>query len=356
MQLKKIAKKILKLGVPYGILLIYNKIRPSRRINYDFHSIYGKYYFPHYNNSHSLPQSYPDAYNKDGRKIDFFFIHDEHLAHSVYSDSKYFQYDRYNFGLDTHFYTHQKMLEVMGKPLRKYGMLIEAEIICPNDYLIFERNPGLEKNFDKIFTYSDDILQKLPNSRYVPYGITPWYKNFSPDNYYEKTKNISMVASNKKMVPLHEYRNAVAMQCKTNRLADIYGTFDGGQYCDILEPFKDYRFSIVIENELTAYGFTEKITNCFAAMTIPVYLGATRINNIFNPDGIIQFNMKDNIEKILKGLCKKSYEERVDAVIDNFNKVNINKSAFDIMYESYIQRDVGKLNPGQLIKAACINF
>lgn len=248
--------------------------------------------------------------------MELFFIRDVHGAHLVYSGSKYFQYDRYNFGLDTHFYTHNSMLEVMGKPKRKYGMLIESEIICLDDYSIFKKNPGPEKDFDLIFTYSEEILQKVANSRHVPYYIKPWYGNsymmassngickeeklLNPYNYKYKSKNISIIASGKDSVPLHRYRNSIARQCKTKQLADTYGTFDGGRYCAISEPFKDYRFSIVIENEVTPYGFTEKITNCFAAMTIPVYLGATKINNLFNPERIIQFNINDDIEGVLK--------------------------------------------------------
>jgi putative lipoic acid-binding regulatory protein len=339
-----------------GLLNILRKIKyklsPPPLFNIPIHhDIYGNIYLPYYNTHTFLNNNYPDIYNQQGKKMELFFIRDIHGAHFVYSGSKYFQYDRYNFGLDTHFYTHNSMLEVMGRPKRKYGMLVESEIIVPDDYTIFKKNSGLEKDFDLIFTYSDEILQTIPNSRYVPYYIKPQYKIFSSDNYKYKSKNISIIASGKEMVPLHKYRNAIARQCKTNNLADTYGTFDGGRYCDISEPFKDYRFSIVIENEITPYGFTEKITNCFAAMTIPIYIGASKVDEIFNPDGIIQFKMTDDIEEVIKKCTKEFYEERIHAIIDNFNMVIIDKSADDIIYENYIYKDVGKLNPGELIKS-----
>jgi len=280
--MKKMLKKIAKYVVPYGITELYRKFFSVPK---DIHKIYGKYYLPHYNSDAPLNSRYPDIYNHEKEKMELYFIRDVIFAHIIYSNSKYFQYDRYNFGLDTHFYTHNSMLETIGKPKRRFGMLVEAEIICPNDYAIFERNPGLEKDFDLIFTYSDKILQKIPNSRYVPYYIRPWYGHsymmgngfhqdegvISVDNCKNKSKNISVIASGKDFVPLHKIRNAIAMQCKTRGLADTYGTFDGGRYCAIWEPFQDYRFSIVVENEITPYGFTEKITNCFAAMTIPAF-------------------------------------------------------------------------------------
>jgi hypothetical protein len=180
--------------------------------------------------------------------------------------------------------------------------------------------------------------------------LTSWYNSSglgieASNRYKYKTKDISIIASGKTMVPLQKYRNAIAMHCKLNQLADTYETFDGGTYCDISEPFKDYRFSIVIENEITPYGSTEKITNCFASMTIPVYLGATRIDNLFNLDGIIHFNMNDDIETRLKQYTKEFYEERIPAVIDNFNRVNSGKTANDIIYKKYLCNDVGKISP-----------
>ena len=348
---------------------IYNKLkylllfRPPYSQKFT-HKKYGKFYLPYYNTDILLNNHYPDIYNHEGKKIELYFIRDVHGAHLVYSDSQYFQFDRYNFGLDTHFYTHNSMLETMGRPKRKYGMLVESEIIVPDDYTIFKKNKGLENDFNLIFTYSDKILQSISNSRYVPYYIKPWYgymmgssdevgenkRSFSPVNYENKTKNISIIASGKDTVPLHKYRNAIARQCKINCLADIYGTFDGGRYCDISEPFQDYRFSIVIENEITPYGFTEKITNCFAAMTIPVYLGASKIDSLFNPEGIIQFRITDDIETVLKKCTKELYDEKIPSIMENYKKVTNGKSAEDIIYENYISKDVGKISPGDLLK------
>jgi hypothetical protein len=308
---------------------------------------------PYYNTALKLNNQYPDMYNRDGNKIELFFIRDMHFAFDVYSYSKYFQFDRYNFGLDTHFYTHNFMLETMGKPQRKYGELVESEIIVPDDYKIFEKNKGLENDFDLIFTYSDNILQAIKNARFVPYNFRPWYKKDdinSHVNYKNKTKNISIIASGKEFVPNHKYRNAIARYCKTNRLADVFGTIDGGRYCGIKEAFKDYRYSIVIENEITPYGFTEKITNCFAAMTIPIYLGASKIDRFFNADGIIKLGVKDDIETVLKKCTKELYDERINAIIENFKKIPDSKCADDIIYEKYLNNDIGKINPEDLFK------
>ena len=121
--------------------IISNRFFPFHNRNYT-HKIYGKIYYPYYNLNTSLNSQYPEIYNRNGEKMELYFIRDIHGAHLVYSNSKYFQYDRYNFGLDTHFYTHSSMFQIMGKPKKKYGMLIESEIIVPKDYEIFNKRGG----------------------------------------------------------------------------------------------------------------------------------------------------------------------------------------------------------------------
>jgi hypothetical protein len=347
------AKRLGRLILPKYVI---NKIGQIKRLfNRRSHEIYGRVYMPIYNMSVPLNNKYPDIYNSEGKKIELYFFRDISGAHLVYSFSKYFEWDRYNFGLDTHFYSHKSMLETMGRPIKRYGMLVESEIIVPDDYKIFKKNKDLYHDFDLIFTYSDKILETIPNSRYVPYYIKSQYNSSelgidAANQYKFKYKNISVIASGKKVVPMHKYRNAIALQCMQNQLADVYGGFDGGRYFETYEPYKDYRFSVVVENEITSYGFTEKITNCFEAMTIPVYLGATKIDSLFNSDGIIHFNLNDDIETVLKQCTKEFYEERIPAILDNFKRVNKNKTGLDIIYEKYLNNDVGRLLPEKLMK------
>lgn len=110
--------------------------------------------------------------------MDVYFLRDIHTAATpYYGMGKYFLWDRYNFGLKTHFYTHNSMLQTMGIPTRKFGLLIESPTIVPRDYKIFERHKGLEKEFDAIFTPHDCILNKIPNAVFYPHAAAPWYGN-----------------------------------------------------------------------------------------------------------------------------------------------------------------------------------
>ena len=303
---------------------------------------YNKIYHPFYNNAVPLSSDYPEVYNKYGQKMEFFFLRDYITAHVPYLwKSNFFIWDRYNFELKTQFYSHNSMLETMGNPDRRFGMLIESESIVPEDYKIFQKYKGLEKDFDLILTYSDKILNTVSNARFVPFCAQVWYGfpqgggEISDETYKKKTKNISIVSSNKTLCELHIKRLSLAKELQQNNKADAFGNFDGGKVVKIADTLTNYRYSICIENYISDYFFTERITNCFASMTVPIYYGANKISQFFNEDGIIILNSSDlnNIDNILSKCNEMDYEQRLPAIIDNFNRVKKYFNIDDYLYK-----------------------
>ena len=120
----------------------------------------------------------------------------------------------------------------------------------------------------------------------------------------------------------NKLRKALAIECKQKHLLDTFGNFDGGNRVKEYEYLKNYKYSIAIENEIDDYWFTEKILNCFAYMTIPIYVGARKIDTIFNPDGIIQVKPEElkDIEKVLKQCTNENYISRFAAIKENYYK------------------------------------
>lgn len=312
--------------------------------------------------------TYPEIFNKHGERMEIFFISDRVFAHNPNNPkSRYILWDRFNYGNDTHFYTHDEVFRTVGKPKRRFAILMEPRSIMPQSYEnILKHRDYVEKNFDMLFTHDALILDTLSNARFVPFSANVWYGfnlegcmleganagfvangkpktsvNLLADNYRYKTKNVSMIASAKEICPMHIVRKKLAFKCKSEHLADTYGKFDGGPYVEIEVPFKDYRYSIVVENGIEPFYFTEKIMNCFAAQTIPIYLGATQIDKFFNVDGIIQIGLEDcdHIEKILKLCTVEEYERRLPAVLDNFNRAMqaAAQTRFDDIYVNYLK-------------------
>lgn len=309
--------------------------------------VHGRIYYPYY--SHSAKQE-PDEYliyNKDGQKMRTFFLRDDNMSNCpTWYQSKYFIFDRFNYGLKVHFYTHLAMLEQMGNPDKKFGMYIEPESLVPEDYRIFDNNKGLEKDFDLIFTHTERFLDKFDNARFYSVCAKVWHvledeKGNLPENWLDlKTKNASIVSSDKTMCELHKFRLELARKCKRDNLADTFGTFDGGSFTSIDKSLTNYRYSFAIENQIEGYWFTEKILNCFANMTIPIYLGATKIDKFFNPDGIIKISEKDldNVENILKNCTEEEYLNRIEAVKDNYYRSLKFRNSNDWLYENYLTK------------------
>lgn len=305
-------------------------------------------YFPffHRNTERVLSypvKEYPKVYNKNGNPLEFFYLQDQIMA--TYSKSQYFMWDRCNYGLDVHFYSHNNMLSTKGTPIHKYGILVESKQIVPDNYKIFDRYKGLEKEFDSIFTYDAELLNKLPNTKFFPSCAEVWYgKNedghiWDDQCYRKKTKGISILSSDKEMCDMHKLRIEVSRYCKKTGIADAYGTFDGGHYCLVDDTLREYRYSIIIENDISDYFYTEKITNCFASQTIPIYMGASQIDQFFNMDGIINIEKDDldHLDVFLEQCTEKYYEEHLPAILDNYERVSRYKNIYDWLYESYFQ-------------------
>jgi hypothetical protein len=94
----------------------------------------------------------------------------------------------------------------------------------------------------------------------------------------------------------------------------------------------DYMFSVCIENCEHDTYFTEKILDCFATGTIPIYKGTRKITNHFNEDGIL---FLDDID--IDNLNEDLYLSKIDSVIDNFERVLKYDVLEDWIYDKYIK-------------------
>jgi hypothetical protein len=275
----------------------------------------------------------PPLYNRYGQKIKTLFLSDSRAEYWSYGfvanrHPRYIFWDRSNYGLINHVYSHEKVIKAVGKPARKFALFIEGEAVDPSTYKIFDNYHGLDKEYTCIFTHSAQLLNKYSNALFIPgggvyYGIEAHGGMLNPEQYKFKSKNISIVSSNKTMCELHRFRLDVARYYKTSALVDTFGTFDGGPYIKVADSLEKYRYSIVIENDITPYHFTEKILNCFASMTVPIYIGALKIDDFFNPAGIIQVPLPQigMLDKIVNECNDTDYNDRLSAIIENYNKV-----------------------------------
>ena len=185
----------------------------------------------------------------------------------------------------------------------------------------------MEKNYDKfkyVFTH-DSRLLKLPNAKLMLFGGV-W-----ASDPQEKTKNISMISSDKHLCPLHDIRYNLCRQLE--RYIDCYGY--NGHRIDTISAHAPYRYAVVIENYIDNDWFTEKICNCFANKTIPIYVGALKIGDYFNTDGIIQV-VPEDIKTIIETLSpEEEYYKHLEAIEDNYRRVQDYYCFEDWLYKRY---------------------
>lgn len=290
----------------------------------------------------------PEIYNANNKRMRVFYLQDK-AALYAYSftagrDGQHVFWDRSNVKLPIHFYTHGDLFFTKSTARKKFGLLMEPEVMIPQVYQRLYENPDLMAEFDAVFTHSEKLLNKYSNAK-LYLGQGAWYGTsvgggeLDFNVYQKKSKNVSMVSSDKVLLESHRRRIEIAKAVKASGCVDTFGAFDGGTSIKVAEALADYRYSIVLENEISSYYFTEKILNCFVSMTIPIYAGALNIGEFFNVDGIIvidKYAPTDEIVDMIKKRCTKElYEERLEAVIDNYNRVQKMLCVDDYIYETY---------------------
>ena len=211
-----------------------------------------------------------------------------------------------------------------GREGKKYLWLLESKFIKQGlvESIISNRQV-VEDTYETIFTHDQRLLALGEKYKWCPaQGF--WIKE---PKIYEKSKMISMIASNKAMCEGHKLR--LEWVERIGEYVDLYGR-GFNEIADKEEGLCDYMFSVAIENGQYETYFTEKLLDCFATGTIPVYLGAPDIGEHFNKDGIIdlteEFDVSDEI-----------YYSKMDAMKDNLERAKKMEVLEDFIYTRYLK-------------------
>ena len=195
----------------------------------------------------------------------------------------------------------------------KAAWLLEPRALQP---IIYDRIITVIEKYDFIFTHDKQLINDYPTkAKFVPFGGC-WIQDEN-QKIHNKTKNISMIYSNKTFMAGHMMRHRVADMVKG---IDLFGNGSKTPIEFKEEGLCDYRFSVVIENIDTQTWFTEKLLDCFATGTIPLYWGTPDIGDYFNLDGMIKFRSINELSEIILKLSDDDYNNRLDAVRDNFER------------------------------------
>lgn len=260
-------------------------------------------------------------------------IIDTNFAHASYTTdfqtSKYIVWDRNLSGNDdVVFMTDNSMMHVDKVNGRKIGLLMEPTAINPHSYNWIRNNFS---KFDTVLTYDKELLNLDKKFQFYPHGGC-WIK---PEDQVisDKSKLISIVASNKTQTEGHRLRHHVINFLKNEIELDVFGRgYNPIQYK--YDTLKDYAFSIVIENSRVDYYFTEKLIDSLITGTVPVYWGCPSIGDFFNTDGFIIFESIEDLNDKLKSISFETYSKMADAIKDNQERAKKYIIAEDWIYEN----------------------
>jgi|TARA_R110002020_G_scaffold333507_2_gene548913 hypothetical protein len=235
------------------------------------------------------------------------------ITSTLWKTSKNIEWEFNSKNNDTSFYVDKEVflaLQDKDDGRKKYGWLLESRSIVPGLVeQVIEHKEVLLEVYEAIFTHDQRLLSLDDKFKWCPaYG-----SYIDEPKIHEKTKLVSMVTSNKNLTPLHALRNSLANKWKDS--LDLYGR--GYQEIDKKEEgLTPYMFSIAIENDIYETYFTEKIIDCFATGTIPVYLGPPNVGDHFNSDGIIY--LTEDFD--LNDLSEELYISKKEAIQDNYQR------------------------------------
>jgi hypothetical protein len=267
---------------------------------------------------------------KNMKKINLFgstFQHDICSTHNQVSS--YVQWEYNVFNNPETFYVDYAIVQGCNDTRSKirYGWMLESNFVTTGLLeWCHENHSTLKGVYRHIFTYHKDLIQIDPDLfKFCP-AMGSWIKD---PVITSKTKLASMICSKKAVTAGHIVRLSYAEKFKDK--LDLYGR-GFNEIKDKEEGLQDYMFSVAIENGVCSSYFTEKVLDCFALGVVPVYLGSPDIGDYFNIDGIIQLTEESDISDLSREL----YESKLEAIKDNFKRMQQYKIPEDWLYKIYL--------------------
>lgn len=255
------------------------------------------------------------------------FAHGESSCHG--RKPSYFEWIREDYESEICFFTDYLITHVLSSPYKKnIGWLIEPPSINPRGY---ESVKTVKDRYDVIFTYSQELIESDPE-KFKWYPHAGCWIDDKDIKIWPKSSLCSIIASNKQTTTGHKLRHSIIKEMGNN--IDVYGRGINDLEFKI-DGLSKYRFSVVVENIKYDDYFTEKIIDCFATGTIPIYWGTHSVKNFFDENGIIFFETVEELKNILDNLTEEDYINRMEAIKNNLDKSKEFILAEDWIFKNY---------------------
>ena len=192
-------------------------------------------------------------------------------------------------------------------PVERYRYLIETY-----KYFDFVNTPWT--GFDHSNVVIHDTFPILPLTKQSAHEI----KQFQLGRKSIKGDTVSAVVSIANEFPGHKVRAKFVNYLNEHEFA--YDRFGNGynRINDKKDALIPYKYSIALENSFVPNYFTEKIGDCFACLTMPIYWGCPNITDFFPTESMIlidQNDFKSSMEIIEEAVRNDHYTKYYDAIV-----------------------------------------
>lgn len=261
--------------------------------------------------------------------------------------------ERYEFNLDlkgkykdipiTIFNDHAANDEMLKEnPINILILNEPNEFFKLHDWAIYNQN-----SFDIIMTWSDLVHQNTNNSILFIHGETnldkPYISTFSKN--VKRKFEVTFLSGVLNKIEGHHLRRKLLQRGSEIKIPNLWlevlGDFDHkrGQRPGYFEekmtkhgnPIegegkkelwdRHSMFHVAIENSKYLNYYTDKILDCFATKTLPIYWGAPNIGEFYDKEGIITFDTEDELIDIVNNLTEEDYNSRLEAIEHNYKLV-----------------------------------
>ena len=207
-------------------------------------------------------------------------------------------------------------------------------VSCPPQNVIYLTDEvHVERNFNQAFLDQFAAVISCRNDLHHKkiigtHELNTWlidrdYDHLYRTNNLKKSKELSVVSSDHTWLPGHKLRFAFV-----NKLIghfkdkiDVYGRgFNPIQ--DKYDALAPYKYSVAIENSVIPGYFTEKLTDCYLTLTMPIYYGCPDIKNYFDENSFLHIDPNDfkgSVSKI-ESLMQKNTYDSVTELLTNEKK------------------------------------
>jgi len=198
----------------------------------------------------------------------------------------------------------------------KIAWAFESPVIKPYVYTHIKE---IEDKFDYIYICKPELHR---NAKYKQCYFGACWVPEQLCKIYDKTKMLSIIASNKNYAQGHKLRHEVISKNPHPEL-ELWGSgynWFSDEPEGRVSPFRDYRYVIVIENCQYPGYLTDKIVDCFATGCIPIYWGCPDIGDHFNTEGFYVWNTYEELQEILDKISAEDYDSKRAYVEENYSR------------------------------------